>query len=102
MTTTAAALSEICEAEPAVMVPSLVNAGRSRASDSVVVSARMPSSVRNSRASPLRCGMVTVTTSSSNRPSFHARAASWWLRAAKASCSSRVNAKSPVLAVSVS
>ena len=46
--------------------------------------------------------MVTVTTSSSNSPSFQARAASWWLRAEKASCSSRVNAMSPVLAVSVS
>ena len=32
ITTTAAAPSEICEAEPAVMVPSLANAGRSLAS----------------------------------------------------------------------
>ena len=30
MTTTAAAPSEICDADPAVMVPSLLNAGRSR------------------------------------------------------------------------
>ena len=44
ITTTAAAPSEICEAEPAVMVPSLENAGRSLASDSTVVSPRMPSS----------------------------------------------------------
>ena len=45
ITTTAAAPSEICDADPAVMVPSLLNAGRSRARLSVVVSARMPSSV---------------------------------------------------------
>ena len=44
MTTTAQAPSEICEAEPAVMVPSLLNAGRSLPSDSTVVSARTPSS----------------------------------------------------------
>ena len=39
--------SEICEAEPAVMVPSLLNAGRSLASDSAVVSPRTPSSWRD-------------------------------------------------------
>ena len=48
MTTTAAAPSEICDAEPAVIVPSLANAGRSRPSDSTVVSARTPSSSLNS------------------------------------------------------
>jgi hypothetical protein len=37
MTTTAQAPSEICEAEPAVIVPSLAKAGRRLASDSVVV-----------------------------------------------------------------
>ena len=93
ITTTAAAPSEICEAEPAVMVPSLLNAGRSRDRVSVVVSARMPSSVRNSSGSPLRCGIATGTTSSSNSPSFQAWAASWWLRAENASCSSRVNVR---------
>ncbi len=84
------------------MVPSLRNAGRSRDSDSVVVSARTPSSSLNTTGSPLRCGISTATTSSSNRPSFQARAASWWLRAANASCSSRVNSCEPVLAASVS
>ena len=44
ITTTAQAPSEICEAEPAVMVPSLLNAGRSLPSDSAVVSPRTPSS----------------------------------------------------------
>ena len=101
ITTTAAAPSEIWDAEPAVMVPSLLNAGRSRASDSTVVSARMPSSSVKSIGSPLRCGISTGTTSSSNRPFFQACAASWWERAANASCSSRVNAPSPALAVSV-
>ena len=38
ITTTAAAPSEIGEDEPAVIVPSLVKAGRSLASDSTVVS----------------------------------------------------------------
>ena len=38
ITTTAAAPSEICEAEPAVIVPSLAKAGRSLPSDSAVVS----------------------------------------------------------------
>ena len=44
ITTTAQAPSEICDAEPAVMVPSLANAGRSAPSDSAVVSPRTPSS----------------------------------------------------------
>ena len=47
ITTTAAAPSEICEEEPAVMVPSLANAGRSWPRVSAVVSARMPSSSLN-------------------------------------------------------
>src|SRR5690606_14930146 len=81
ITTTAAAPSEIWEALPAVMVPSLEKAGRSLPSDSTVVSGRMPSSSRKSMGSPLRCGTWTVTTSSSNLPSSHALAASWWLRA---------------------
>ena len=56
ITTTAAAPSEIGEAEPAVMVPSLLNAGRSVPRDSVVVSARMPSSWAKTMGSPLRWG----------------------------------------------
>ena len=55
MTTTAAAPSEICDAVPAVMVPSLRKAGRSLAKDSTVVSARMPSSV-STTTSPRRAG----------------------------------------------
>lgn len=76
MTTTAAAPSEICEADPAVIVPSLLKAGRRPPSEAVVVSARMPSSFLKTTGSPLRCGMLTGTTSSSKRPSFHALAAS--------------------------
>ena len=44
ITTSAAAPSEICDALPAVTVPSSVNAGRRPANPSTVVSARMPSS----------------------------------------------------------
>ena len=40
------------------MVPSLPNAGRSLASDSAVVSPRMPSSWLTTTGSPLRCGIV--------------------------------------------
>ena len=47
ITTTAAAPSEICDAEPAVIVPSEANAGRSLPRLSAVVSPRMPSSVVN-------------------------------------------------------
>ena len=90
ITTTAQAPSEICEAEPAVMVPSLLNAGRSLPSDSTVVSARTPSSAVTTIGSPLRCGTVTGTTSSSKTPFFQASAARWCERAANASCSSRV------------
>ena len=85
-----------------MIVPSLAKAGRSFDSDSVVVSARMPSSSLNSMGSPLRCGIETETTSSSKKPSFQALAAFWWLRAAKASCSSRVKALALTLRDSVS
>ena len=44
MTTTAAAPSEICDAEPAVTVPSAANAGRSFARLAAVVPSRTPSS----------------------------------------------------------
>ena len=77
ITTTAQAPSEIWDAEPAVMVPSLRKAGRSPASDSAVVLARMPSSSVNSIGSPLRCGILTGTTSSAKTPSFQAAAAFW-------------------------
>ena len=70
MTTTAAAPSEICDELPAVSVPSLRNAGRSRASESADVLARTPSSSVNSIGSPLRCGMPTGTISSANTPFF--------------------------------
>jgi len=91
-------LAEIGDAEPAVIVPSLEKAGRSRPSTSTDVSARTPSSALYSSGSPLRWGIETETTSSSKTPSFHALAASSCERAAKASCSSRLNAYSPVFA----
>jgi hypothetical protein len=81
MTTTAHAPSEIWLADPAVMVPSRRKAGRSRPSDSTVVSARMPSSSLNRIGSPLRCGIGTGTTSSSYSPFFQPWAASWCERA---------------------
>ena len=90
ITTTAAAPSEICEEDPAVIVPSLVNAGRSLASVSVVVSARMPSSLPKTTGSPLRCGISTGTISASNRPFFCAAAARWCEAAEISSCSARV------------
>ena len=90
ITTTAAAPSEIGEELPAVIVPSLANAGRSLASDSAVVSGRMPSSSLITSGSPLRCGMITGVISSAKWPFFCAAAARWWLAAAKASCSARV------------
>ena len=77
ITTTAAAPSEIWDAEPAVIVPSLVNAGRSRDSVSTVVSGRMPSSSEKTIGSPLRCGISTGTISSANTPFFCASAARW-------------------------
>ncbi len=73
ITTTAQAPSEICEAEPAVMVPSLAT-GRRPARDSTVVSPRMPSSSDHDDVA-LAGGIVTGTTSSSKTPFFQARAA---------------------------
>ena len=90
ITTTAQAPSEICEAEPAVIVPSAANAGRSLASASAVVSARTPSSVSKISGSPRRCGTGTGTISSASRPFLIASAASWCDRAANSSCSARV------------
>ena len=68
MTTTAAAPSEICDADPAVTVPSAENAGRSLARLAAVVPGRTPSSSVTVTGSPLRCGTVTSTISSSNSP----------------------------------
>ena len=90
MTTTAAAPSEIWDAEPAVIVPSGANAGRSFASDSAVVSGRTPSSSLTTSGSPLRCGISTGTISSSNRPSFIAAAARSCERAENSSWSCRL------------
>ena len=77
ITTTAQAPSEIWDAEPAVIVPSLRNAGRRAESDSMVVSPRTPSSALITTGSPLRCGIETGTTSSSKTPFFQASAAFW-------------------------
>jgi len=84
-----------------VIVPSGRKAGRSRPSDSAVVSARTPSSVAKSTGSPLRCGIGTVTISPSNSPFFAACAASWCDRAEKASCSARLKYRSASFAASV-
>ena len=74
-----------------MIVPSLANAGRSLASDSAVVSGRMPSSSLITIGSPLRCGidhrgdlLGEVRRSSARR-----RPAGGWPRA-NASCSARV------------
>jgi hypothetical protein len=75
ITITAAAPSEICDALPAVIVPSFENAGRRAPSDSVVVPGRTPSSESTTIGSPLRCGMETGVISSAKRPSFWAAAA---------------------------
>ena len=72
MTTTAAAPSEICDAEPAVTVPSAANAGRSFARLAAVVPSRTPSSSVTARGSPFRWGTVTGTISSSKSPFFRA------------------------------
>src|SRR5215467_4075497 len=58
ITTTAHAPSEICEAEPAVIVPSAPNAGGSLPSASAVVSGRTPSSASNRIGSPRRGGAL--------------------------------------------
>ena len=76
-------------------------AGRSLPSDSAVVSPRTPSSWETTTGSPLRCGISTGTTSSSNTPFFQATAARWWDWAAKASCSSRVRLAPAALQPSV-
>ena len=87
---TAAAPSEICDALPAVIVPSLLNAGRSFESESVVVPGRTPSSESITIGSPLRWGTETGVISSAKRPSLMAAAARSWLWAAASSCAWRV------------
>ena len=70
ITTSAAAPSLIEDALPTVTVPSFLNAERSPATDSIVMSARMFSSVLNSTASPFRWGTLTANFSASKRPSL--------------------------------
>jgi hypothetical protein len=70
MSMTAAAPSEICDEVPAVIRPSALNTGSSRASASSVVSGRMPWS-RSIRVPPFSIG----TISRSNRLSSVARCA---------------------------
>ena len=89
VTTTAAAPSEICEAVPAVIVPSVLKAGLSLASASAVVPGRMPSSSVTVSCSPL-CRTGTPAISAANRPFLAAAAARWWDMAANSSCCSRV------------
>ena len=90
MTTTAAAPSEICEDEAAVIVPSAVNAGRRALSASAVVSGRTPSSVSNTTGSPRRRGTGTPTISPASRPSLMTLAARWCDCAENSSCSARL------------
>ncbi len=90
MTTVAAAPSEICDELPAVMMPSLENAGRSLPMPSAVVSPRTPSSSVTSIGSPLRWGTDTGVISASKRPFFAASAARWCDAAETSSISSRV------------
>ena len=89
VTTTAAAPSEICEAVPAVIVPSWLKAGLSLASVSAVVPGRMPSSSVTVSCSPF-AGTGTPAISAANRPFLAAAAARWWDMAANSSCCSRV------------
>jgi len=72
VTTTAQAPSEICEALPAVIVPSARNAGLRPASFSGVVSGRIPSSRSTLTGAPFAFATSTDTTSSAMRPDPHA------------------------------
>jgi len=91
ITTTAAAPSVIGDEDPAVMVPSAANAGRSFPRLAAVVSGRMPSSASTRTGSPLRCGTLTGVISSANRPLATARPARWCDCAANSSCSALVS-----------
>ena len=88
MTTTAHAPSDSWDAEPAVIVPFSLKAGRSAASRPGVISGRTPSS-SSTVTSPLRPGTVTGMISPARRPSLIAAAALAWDSAATASWSSR-------------
>jgi hypothetical protein len=81
----------IGEEDPAVMVPSAANAGRSLPRLAAVVSGRMPSSAATTIGSPLRCGTLTGMISSANKPLSTARPARWCDCAANSSCSSLVS-----------
>ena len=97
MTTTAEAPSLVCEELPAVTLPRAWNAGRSFASASSDVSRRGPSSIATVISVAFggppfgvcTTRVVTGTISSAKRPASSAARARWWLRSAKASCSSR-------------
>lgn len=88
-TTAAPSLSD--EALPAVTVPSLRNAGRSRVSASRLVS-RGCSSCLTSSASPFGFGTVTGVISCAKRPACCAACAFCCERSAKLSCSARLMA----------
>ena len=96
MMSTAAAPSLVCELLPAVTVPFMAKAGRSLASAARLVSWRTPSSCLKTvltsltvLPSPTLATTSIGTISASNLPAACAAAARWWLRRAKASCSSR-------------
>ena len=92
ITTTAQAPSEICEAEPAVMVPSLSNAGRSlrqRLGGGVAADALVLRRPRPGR--PCAAGSRPGRPRRRRRRSSSAAAARWCDWAANASCSSRVS-----------
>ena len=74
---------------PAVMAPSFVKAGRNLPRPSAVESGRTPWSSDTVIGSPLRWGTSMGAISSAKIPSCWALPASWWLRAATASCSAR-------------
>ncbi len=89
MTTTAQAPSEICEAEPAVIVPSGCERGPQpgqRLRGGVAAYALV---LVDDHGSPRAAGSPPATISASNTPFFMAAAASWWERAETSSCSSR-------------
>ena len=93
---TAAPPSEICDALPAVTVPSFAKAGRSFPSDSIVESARTPSSIVTSA----RCLIWLASSgmiSSLYQPSDVAVAARACEVAANSSCSSLEISYSPAV-----
>jgi hypothetical protein len=89
VTMTAAPPLEICDAFPAVIVPSGPKAGRKDARDSVVMSPRMPSSASKVSTAPFRPATSRETISWANAPRCWAEWARWCERAAHSSCSRR-------------